>query len=155
MKSFIFNALVWLNRPTIQSVIVGLALIFVITVSDALELIIADDPQCSYCNQFRADIDYDQSPHAEWAPAVFITYSIGYHQSRDEWPNWFGAAMDEGRIDPIGGTPTFIFYATPKGETDPVEIGRIIGYGGAEWFNATMEKYRAAYNEWKVLQEGM
>lgn len=150
MKSFIFNALVWLNRPTIQSVIVGLTFLFVISLANALELIVADDPQCTYCNEFRADIDYDQSPHAEWAPATFVTYSIGYRQSRDQWPNWFGAAIDEGRIQPITGTPTFIFYATPKGETDPVEIGRIIGYNGANWFNQRMELYRNAYETWKL-----
>lgn len=151
MKSFIFNLLVWLNRPTIQSVIVGLALIFVVSIASALELIVADDPHCSYCNQFHSEIGdaYNQSPHAEWAPMEIILYSISYKPVPEQWPEWFRAAINEGRIDPINGTPTFIFYETAKGEDAPQEIGRIVGYGGKDWFYNQMEHYKTAYGEWK------
>jgi len=154
MKSFIFNALVWLNRPTIQSVIVGLAFLFVISVSYALELIVVDDPQCYYCNQFKegAAQTYDQSPHAEWAPLKYVIYSRGYQPVQSEWPDWFLLAMDDGRINPITGTPTFIFYELVAGEDAPREIGRMVGYGDEELFYANMEHYRTQYIEWEKTQ---
>ncbi len=154
MKSFIFNALVWLNRPTIQAAVVGLAFIFVISVSYALELIVVDDPQCYYCNKFKegAAQSYEQSEHADWAPLKYVIYSRGYQPVQSEWPDWFLLAMDDGRIKPITGTPTFIFYDSVKGEDEPREIGRMVGYGDEALFYANMEHYHKQYIEWKKTQ---
>lgn len=150
MKPEIFNALVWLNRPVIRIAIVVLAFLLVATYAKAVELIVVDDPKCTYCIQFNDEVvpTYGQSSNAEWILLHPVVYSVGYVQTPEKWPDWFRDALNDGRIAPITGTPTFIFYETPMGDPMPREIGRIVGYGGKDWFHNQLNHYHTAYDKW-------
>lgn len=152
MKAEIYNALVWLNRPSIRIAIIAIVLFLVTFKVSALELVVVDDPECYYCQQFRqgAGQTYDMSEYGEWAPLVSITYAIGYRPDRNLWSDWFRDAMDDGRIRKITGTPTFILYDLVPGEEEPREIGRIVGYGGEESFYENMKHYKEQYPAWKA-----
>lgn len=152
MKAEIFNALVWLNRPTVRTVIVGIVLLLVTFKVTALELVVLDDPKCYYCEKFRqgAGQSYEQSGHAEWAPIVYVTWSIGYHRQPNHWPDWLKEAIDNGRVRDVSGTPTFLFIEPINGK--PTEIGRMVGYGTEAEFYRAMDHYKGAYEEWKENQ---
>lgn len=147
-----FNVLMWFNRPTVQAAVIGLALLLVAPFASALQLIVLDDPQCGYCREFKraAGSIYNDSPYGKWAPIIYVTYSKGYSQVPDDWPEWFSQAVNEGRIGSAEGTPTFILYDTLPGTLAPREIGRIEGYGGSAWFYDRLENIRGSYEAWKA-----
>jgi len=151
VKPEIYNALIWLNRPTIRTVIIGIVLLLVTFKVSALELLVMDDPECVYCTKFKegAGSTYEQSEYQEWAPIQYITWSQGYTPSPAQWPNWFRDAINDGRIKPVNGTPMFILYDTVPGETEPREIGRIEGYVGGRFYDY-MKSFKDQYPEWKA-----
>ena len=151
MKAEIYNALVWLNRPTVRTVIIGIVLLLVTFKVAALELIVLDDPSCVYCQRFKAGAGatYEQSEFQEWAPIQYVTWSQGYRRSPSQWPDWFREAVEEGRIGPVNGTPQFILFDLIPGEDKPREIGRIGGYVGGRFYEY-MQSFKDQYPEWKA-----
>jgi hypothetical protein len=77
-------------------------------------LIMVDDPGCSYCRKFEAEIGpgYPRTPHGRIAPLLKIRRGSPELQA-------FGTT---------NYTPTFILVRGQR------EVGRITGYPGAEYF---------------------
>ena len=88
----------------------------------ALELLMAHNPNCHICQKFIKEVavDYNDSEQAKTLPLVIINV---YEQ-----PEWFKEAYNEGRIEPIRGTPTFIVWNGRK------ELARLVGYHDKERF---------------------
>jgi len=84
-----------------------------------LTLIMVDEPGCSYCRKFDAEIGrgYPKTAEGRFAPL---------HRVRRKAPELAG-------LNPVIYTPTFIL--TRRGE----ELGRITGYPGAEYFYSELE----------------
>ncbi len=124
-----FNVLMWFNRPAVQAVLLGLALLFIAPLVNALQLAVLDRLDCPACIAFKAQVGqegYDASPLAERAPIIFIAALNG---KLIEPPEWFVDAYREGRIQEIIYTPTFLLL-----DDDNREVGRVIGYKDPEWF---------------------
>lgn len=85
--------------------------------SNAAELIMFDSPNCVWCRRWDRDVgvEYDNSPEGRFAPLRRVQLSRGL-------PN--GIRFDR----PIRGTPTFVLVDRDQ------EVGRIIGYPGADIF---------------------
>ena len=88
----------------------------------ALELLMTHNPNCHICQKFIKEVavDYNDSEQAKTLPLVIINV---YEQ-----PEWFKEAYNEGRIEPIRGTPTFIVWNGRK------ELARLVGYHDKERF---------------------
>ena len=88
----------------------------------ALELLMAHNPNCHICQKFIKEVavDYNDSEQAKTLPLVIINV---YEQ-----PEWFKEAYNEGRIEPIKRTPTFIVWNGRK------ELARLVGYHDKERF---------------------
>ncbi len=85
----------------------------------ALALIMVDDPNCSYCRKFDAEIGkgYPRSRYAAAAPLVRI---------RRKSPELKA-------YNPVIYTPTFLLVRRDQ------ELGRITGYPGVEYFFAELD----------------
>ena len=151
MKAEIYNALVWLNRPTVRTVIIGLVLLFVTFKVSALELIVLDDPDCIYCQRFKNDVGnvYHETPYHDFAPLKYVEYATRLRPRPENWPDWFRDAYEDGRIGHVNGTPVFILYDYVPDEGISREIARIEGYGNAVEFFTHLEHYRQQYDAWK------
>ena len=96
--------------------------------SNALELLMAHNPNCGLCQRFIEEvaIDYDESEQAKYLPLTIINV---YEQ-----PQWFIEAYAENRIKHIRATPTFIVWNGRK------ELARLVGYHNKETFYANLEE---------------
>ena len=99
-------------------------LLFLSLPLSAYELLMFSVKNCIYCIAFNEQVapTYNDTKYAETLPLIII-YNA-------DIPEWFQTAYEEGRIENIRGTPTFIIWD----EENQVEIDRIVGYNGKEWF---------------------
>jgi hypothetical protein len=83
----------------------------------AAELVMFDDPSCGWCRRWHAEIgpSYPNSPEGRQAPLRRV-------HIRDQGKS--GVAL----LSPIRATPTFVLSERGR------EIGRIVGYPGADFF---------------------
>ena len=90
----------------------------------AYELLMFSVSNCIYCIAFNEQVapTYNDTKYAETLPLTII--------DNTDIPEWFQTAYEEGRIEHIRGTPTFIIWD----KENQVEIDRIVGYNGKEWF---------------------
>ena len=94
----------------------------------AYELLMFSVSWCGYCTAFHEQVvpTYKDSEYAENLPLIII--------NADDYPlhvpEWVATAYEKGDIKPITGTPTFILWD----EKQKVEIDRLVGYFGKEWF---------------------
>ena len=90
----------------------------------AYELLMFSVSNCIYCIAFNEQVvpEYNDTEYAETLPLTII--------DNENIPEWFTTAYEEGRIEHIRGTPTFIIWD----KENQVEIDRIVGYNGKEWF---------------------
>jgi len=88
----------------------------------AAELLMFSNPHCSYCQSFLNEVKptYYETEYSEYLPLKVITME-------GDMPEWIAKAFDEGRLQPIRETPTFIIW-------DDKEIARLIGYRNKETF---------------------
>jgi len=101
----------------------------------ALELLMAHNPACSICQKFMEEVavEYNESEQAKTLPLIIINVN--------NIPDWFKEAYNEGRIKPIGGTPTFIVWNNRK------ELSRLVGYRNKEDFYKRINIY---ISEWEM-----
>ena len=90
----------------------------------AYELLMFSVSNCIYCIKFHEEVlpTYNDTEYAETLPLTIIDNA--------DIPEWFQTAYEEGRIENIRGTPTFIIW----NEEEQVEVDRFVGYSGKEWF---------------------
>ena len=94
----------------------------------AYELLMFSVSWCGYCRAFHEQVapTYKDSEYAKNLPLIII--------NADKYPlhipKWFAIAYKKGDIKPIIVTPTFILWD----EKQKVEIDRLVGYIGKEWF---------------------
>ena len=90
----------------------------------AYELLMFSVKTCHYCIAFMEQVEpeYHDTEYAKTLPLTIIDNA--------DIPEWFQTAYEEGRIENIRGTPTFIIW----NEEEQVEVDRIVGYNGKEWF---------------------
>ena len=90
----------------------------------AYELLMFSIKSCHYCIAFMEQVEpeYHDTEYAETLPLTII--------DAKDIPEWFHIAYDKGDIKKIKGTPTFIIWD----EENQIEIDRIVGYGGKDWF---------------------
>ena len=102
----------------------------------AYELLMFSIKTCHYCIAFMEQVepDYHDTIYAETLPLTIIDNA--------DIPEWFQTAYEEGRIENIRGTPTFIIW----NEEEQVEVDRIVGYGGKDEFFARIA-YWIEHNE--------
>ena len=100
------------------------AVLFLSLPLKAYELLMFSVKTCHYCMAFMEQVepDYHDTEYAKILPLTIIDNA--------DIPEWFHVAYDKGNIKPIRGTPTFIIWD----EENQIEIDRIVGYGGKEWF---------------------
>ena len=105
-----------------MKILVFLLAMFYATTIQALELLMAHNPDCHICEKFinEVAVDYNDSEVAKIIPLVIISV---YYQ-----PEWFKEAYAQNRIKPIRGTPTFIIWNGRK------ELVRLVGYSNKERF---------------------
>ncbi len=82
-----------------------------------VQLLMFDDPGCPYCRQWHREVGpaYANSPEAKRAPLRVL-------QLRAPRPS------DVKLSEPVRATPTFVLVQ------DGREVGRIVGYPGADFF---------------------
>ena len=99
-------------------------LLFLSFSASAYELLMFSVSNCIYCIAFNEQVapTYNDTKYAETLPLTIIDNA--------DIPEWFHIAYEEGRIQNIKGTPTFIIWD----EENQIEIERIVGYNGKEWF---------------------
>ena len=92
--------------------------------ASAYELLMFSVSWCSYCVAFNKQVapEYNDTEYAETLPLIII--------DAEDRPEWFTTAYEKGDIKSIRGTPTFIIWD----KENQVEIDRIVGYNGKEWF---------------------
>lgn len=90
--------------------------------SGRVELLMFDDPGCPYCRQWHREVGdaYRNSPEGRRAPLRVV-------QLRGQ--RLEGVAL----ASPVRATPTFVLVQEGR------ELGRITGYGGADFFWANLE----------------
>ncbi len=88
-----------------------------IVAATSTELLMFDQAGCSYCLRWRAEVGpgYSKSPEGRRAPLRVVNI----HGTRPE-----GIVL----TSPIRLTPTFVLVENGR------EVGRISGYGGADFF---------------------
>jgi len=102
---------------------------FYATTAQALELLMFNNKHCGYCQIFVEEVApyYKYKDHSgKDLPLIIID---AFKQ-----PDWFREAVNEGRIKPIWGTPTFIIWNGRK------ELVRIVGYSGKRWFYERLDE---------------
>jgi len=95
-----------------------LILLYTTSASAISKLLMYHNPYCSYCVKFIKEVAIDFK-HDKVDLRIVV---------RNEEPFWFTMAINENRIKPIRGTPTFILW---DGEN---EIARLVGYSSKESF---------------------
>ena len=102
----------------------------------AYELLMFSVKTCHYCIAFMEQVEpeYHDTEYAKTLPLTIIDNA--------DIPEWFQTAYEEGRIENIRGTPTFIIW----NEEEQVEVDRIVGYGGKDEFFARIA-YWIEHNE--------
>ena len=92
--------------------------------ASAYELLMFSVSNCIYCIAFNEQVapTYNDTKYAETLPLTII--------DAEDPPEWFTTAYEKGDIKKIKGTPTFIIF----NKESQVEIDRIVGYNGKEWF---------------------
>ena len=90
----------------------------------AYELLMFSVSWCSYCIAFHEQVapTYNDTEYAKILPLIII--------DAENIPEWFTKVYKEDKIKRIRGTPTFIIWD----KENQVEIDRIVGYNGEEWF---------------------
>ena len=103
-------------------------------VDGKLKLLMVHSKTCHYCIAFMDEVgdNYEEEKEAFMPPLVIIN-------ARD-LPSWFREALNQNRIKPIRGTPTFILW------NGRIEMERIVGYGGKEQFYNTLRGKYAEKN---------
>ena len=106
--------------------------------ASAYELLMFSVSNCIYCIAFNEQVapTYNDTKYAETLPLTIIDNA--------DIPDWFLTAYEEGRIEPIKGTPTFIIWD----EENQIEIERIVGYNGKEWFYERVAYWVKHYEEY-------
>ena len=106
--------------------------------ASAYELLMFSVSNCIYCIAFNEQVapTYNDTEYAETLPLIIIDNA--------DIPDWFHVAYEEGRIEPIKGTPTFIIWD----EENQIEIERIVGYNGKEWFYERIAYWVKHYEEY-------
>lgn len=89
-------------------------------IGPGLRLVMVDDAGCQYCRKWDAEVGgiYERSPVGLAAPLVRRE-----KRHRDLAP-----------YEPLAYTPTFVLVR------DRIEVGRIVGYPGADFFWAELER---------------
>ena len=108
---------------------------FYATTAQALELLMFNNKHCGYCQIFVEEVApyYKYKDHSgKDLPLIIID---AFKQ-----PDWFREAVNEGRIKPIWGTPTFIIWNGRK------ELTRLIGYYNREKFYERLKGIYAKNN---------
>lgn len=111
------------RKPTRRGVLVGVAAVAALpqlaAAQSELTLIMVDEPGCSYCRKFDAQIGpgYAKTAEGRFAPLVRV---------RRKSPELRG-------YNPVIYTPTFLLVR--RGE----ELGRLTGYPGPEFFYAELD----------------
>ena len=108
-------------------------LLFAFPVSaQALELLMAHNPDCHICQKFIEEVavDYNDSEIAKKLPLIVISV---YEQ-----PEWFKEAYRLRKIKPIRGTPTFIIWN--GSHEGGAEIARLVGYRDKERFYSRLKE---------------
>ena len=102
------------------------AVLFLSLPLKAYELLMFSVKTCHYCIAFMDQVEpeYHDTEYAKTLPLTIIDNA--------DIPEWFQTAYEEGRIENIRGTPTFIIWD----EESQAEIDRIVGYGGKDEFFA-------------------
>ena len=92
--------------------------------ASAAELLMIHHPQCPFCKAFMNDVapEYNETYQGKALTLVILDTTIA------EDRKWLIQAVLSKNIKPFRGTPTFIIYHNGK------EVGRVVGYGGKEWF---------------------
>ena len=113
-------------------------LLFLSLPLSAYELLMFSVSNCIYCIAFNEQVapTYNDTKYAETLPLTIIDNA--------DIPDWFQTAYEEGRIEPIKGTPTFIIWD----EENQIEIERIVGYNGKEWFYERVAYWVKHYEEY-------
>ena len=106
--------------------------------ASAYELLMFSVSNCIYCIAFNEQVapTYNDTKYAETLPLTIIDNA--------DIPEWFQTAYEEGRIENIRGTPTFIIWD----EENQIEIERIVGYNGKEWFYERVAYWVKHYEEY-------
>ena len=93
---------------------------------------------CIYCIAFNEQVapTYNDTKYAETLPLIIIDNA--------DIPEWFHIAYEEGRIQKIEGTPTFIIFDTGS----QAEVNRFVGYNGKEWFYERVASWIKHYEEY-------
>jgi hypothetical protein len=128
----------------IRAFVIGLTLLILSPIANALQLVVIDRLDCPACIAFKAEVGqagYDASPLAEKVPLVFVAALNGRFI---EPPEWFVDSLREGRIQKIRFTPTFLLL-----DDEDREVGRVIGYSHPGWF---FEKITAIVDAYEASQ---
>ena len=113
---------------------------------NAYELLMFSNPNCSYCQAFIKEVKptYAESEYGHFLPLKVITME-------GDMPQWIAQAFDEGRLEPIRNTPTFVVW-------DGKEVARLVGYGGKENFYESLsgfvEENQGKFKSVKPIPEG-
>ena len=100
------------------------AVLFLSLPLKAYELLMFSVSNCIYCIKFHEEVlpTYSETEYADTLPLTIIDNA--------DIPEWFQTAYEEGRIQNIKGTPTFIIFDTES----QAEVDRFVGYNGKDWF---------------------
>ena len=106
--------------------------------ASAYELLMFSVSNCIYCIAFNKQVapTYNDTEYAETLPLTII--------DAEDPPEWFTTAYEKGDIKKIKGTPTFIIF----NKESQVEIDRIVGYNGKEWFYEQVAYWIKHYEEY-------
>ena len=87
-----------------------------------VELVMFDDPGCPYCRQWHREVGaaYRNSPEGRRAPLRQVMLRSG-------------TPSDLKLVSPVRASPTFVLVL------DGREVGRLLGYGGADFFWGQLE----------------
>ncbi len=96
--------------------------------AQAAELVMFDDPGCSWCQRWLAEVGptYPQTAQGRMAPLRRV-------QIRDQATA--GVSLEQ----PVTGTPTFVLADGGR------EVGRIIGYPGPALFYGELDRLLSGY----------
>ena len=96
----------------------------------AYELLMFQMPSCIYCQRFLSEVapEWNTTLYGKKLPLRVIDIS-------GTTSMWFSKALQEGRIDGISGTPTFIIW------DDNHEVARYVGYSGKTDFYKMVHKF--------------
>ena len=99
----------------------------------ALELLMAHNPDCHYCELFMTEVYPTYNFEHKEKQSLPLTIINVYDQ-----PEWFKEAYKIGKIKPIKGTPTFIIWN--GSHNGGGEIVRLVGYHDKERFYSRLKE---------------